>query len=529
MSRFRGVVAALTILMAGMQNLLLATPAFADYYKPVPGYDAVAGCMWRVDDPRAPAGQFTQEKVLPGCPVSSPKPEQVGQYHQEAPLTVYVFTADNHVKGVDIFGDQGQDMIRGTSLAPSFTPQPDSGEPVITPTPPSFFVRGCMWDTEQKKLVAGCPLGRPPTAAVGLYTEHFFRGQPYITIETPDHDNVTATGNKPEAVPVYSRRGQVIIKGSPYEANHNNVSFPVPGFETIAGCLKETNFSTPSKSYSQCVTTDPSDQQYFSHTAGELTLQFSRQYGTPSYGEANVYSAIGQKLIAGTPLAGQYTPDTTAPVVTSDGLVPFAVDPRVYFSYSATDDKSGVETFDVRYRQAPYNGVFSSYIYPAAWQRTQNYSVDFVPPQGSSVCLSVRSTDAAANMSNWSGERCTAVALDDRSMTASTGWTQVANSSYYRGTATTAARTGLTLTRTGVQTRRLALVASTCRGCGIVGFYWNGHLLKQFNLNSGSGGSTYHRQVLSVTAFPTPTSGTVVIKSLNAGRIYIDGLAVSRT
>lgn len=57
--------------------------------------------------------------------------------------------------------------------------------------------------------------------------------------------------------------------------------------------------------------------------------------------------------------------------------------------------------------------------------------------------------------------------LYDRSFTAFVGWTHAPSSAYYARKTTSIAKTGVTLTRTGIQARCIA-VATRCRGCGSI-------------------------------------------------------------
>jgi hypothetical protein len=71
----------------------------------------------------------------------------------------------------------------------------------------------------------------------------------------------------------------------------------------------------------------------------------------------------------------------------------------------------------------------------------------------------------------------------------------------------------------------LALVAVTCRGCGVIGVYWNGRLIRRVSLNATA---THYQQVLTIIDFGSVKAGTLVLKNLNSGRVYIDGLVASR-
>ncbi len=218
--------------------------------------------------------------------------------------------------------------------------------------------------------------------------------------------------------------------------------------------------------------------------------------------------------------------DRTPPSVSTVALPVFTLASTVGLRYSGSDTGSGLANFDVRYRKAPYNAGFGALIYPPSWQHTTATTVSLAAIRGATFCLSVRGRDRVGNLSAWSAERCTAAALDDRSLVSSTGWTKPLGSQYYAGTITTIARASATLTRTGVQARRLSLVATRCHGCGTVGVYWNGVLIRQISLNVTSG--TYNKQLLTIIVFPGTKSGTLVVKTLNSGRVYIDGLATSR-
>jgi Fibronectin type III domain/NHL repeat len=238
-------------------------------------------------------------------------------------------------------------------------------------------------------------------------------------------------------------------------------------------------------------------------------------------------SAVGSSMPSNpsttiTPVA----PDVTAPTVSAAATPVFSIRSVVSLTYSGADAGTGIANFDVRYRRAPYNAGFGALAFPASWQHTTARSVSVAAVKGSTFCLSVRSRDKAGNVSGWSGERCTAVALDDRSLVASRGWSRRTGSVYYAGTITSIARGSANLTRTGVRARRLGIVAVRCRGCGTVGIYWNGRLIRKVSLNATT---TAYRQVISIVDFGATRPGTLVIRTLTTGRVQIDGLASSRT
>jgi hypothetical protein len=217
--------------------------------------------------------------------------------------------------------------------------------------------------------------------------------------------------------------------------------------------------------------------------------------------------------------------DTTVPTITTAPLAIYNLGVNVGLRYAGADAGSGVASYDVRFRRAAFNGGFGALTYPSSWQATTATISIVTAAPGYTYCFSARSRDAAGNTSAWSAERCTATPLDDRSLAASTGWTRAPSSSYYRSTVTSTRASGRTLTRTSVQSRRLYLVATTCAGCGKVGVYWNGSLLRTVDLNATS---TTYKHVILVKDFGVVRAGTVLVKTVGTGRTYIDGLDLSR-
>ena len=221
--------------------------------------------------------------------------------------------------------------------------------------------------------------------------------------------------------------------------------------------------------------------------------------------------------------------DTLAPGVTTTATPLFSLATTVGLRYAGTDSGSGVDSYDVRYRRAAFNGVFGAYSTPTVspdWTSITSTSVSLPATKGYTYCMSVRARDKAGNVGTWSRDRCTATALDDRMLTASSGWTRGAGSGYYASTITSTTRTGATLTRSGVQARRVSVLATRCPGCGTIAVYWNGVLVRNISLNSTT---TANKVFFSVADFGAVKTGTITIKTLTTGSTRIDGLATSRT
>jgi hypothetical protein len=217
--------------------------------------------------------------------------------------------------------------------------------------------------------------------------------------------------------------------------------------------------------------------------------------------------------------------DRVAPTLTMTAPVnPYALTTTLAPAWTARDAGGGLASTDVRWVRAPSNGAFSRAVYPSTWQGTTAGSATLsgVAP-GFTYCFSARARDNAGNVSPWTSPRCSAVALDDRSLFATAGWSRVTGGVFYRGTATATSQWGVALVKT-VQARRIFLVASRYPNGGTVGVFWNGRLIKTVSLYARR---ATHRSVLGVTTFPGVRSGTLVIRTLTSKKaVQIDGVVL---
>lgn len=186
---------------------------------------------------------------------------------------------------------------------------------------------------------------------------------------------------------------------------------------------------------------------------------------------------------------------------------------------------SGLASFDLRAMAARYDGPFGSWAQPASTQRLFGTSLaGRAPAEGWTRCYQVRSRDGAGNTSAWTPSRCTAAPLDDRRFVASAGWTRSTTAGWFGGTSTTTTTLGATLRRSGLQTRRLHLLALRCPGCGRVGVYLGVDLLATVDLRADS-------TRLATIALPVFSlrATAVTVKVLTSGKtVRIDAIATSR-
>ena len=190
----------------------------------------------------------------------------------------------------------------------------------------------------------------------------------------------------------------------------------------------------------------------------------------------------------------------------------------------ATDSGSGIANYKAYSRRAPFKAGFTALTLFDASPGPGSGSFPAMP--GNTYCFSVTVQDNAGNTSAPSAEKCSAMPVDDVSL-AGSGWSRNSGQAgYYRGTYSGTTTQGARLTRTGVQAKRLALVATRCPGCGTVNVKMGGTLLKKVSLAATA---TKKQQVIPLATFPGVVAGTITITVTTSGKpVFIDGLGVSR-
>jgi hypothetical protein len=223
--------------------------------------------------------------------------------------------------------------------------------------------------------------------------------------------------------------------------------------------------------------------------------------------------------------AWRWTVDLTAP--TASVVVPGSTTlaASVSVRWAGADVGSALDSWDVRYRSAPYTRSYAGYVYPRGWQGTTARSGALRVAAGSQLCVSARSRDLAGNTSAWTAERCVLSPMDDRRLARRGDWVSEKSNryqSFHLGTATTSANGG-TLTRTGVYGQRFVLVATKCRTCGSVEVRVGNRVIGRVSLR----GSYRDQVVIPLPLQARPVRGTLVIRVISTrGMVRIDGLGV---
>jgi ELWxxDGT repeat protein len=250
--------------------------------------------------------------------------------------------------------------------------------------------------------------------------------------------------------------------------------------------------------------------------------------GLSTGGHTFTAQAIDQSGNVGTWTA-TFRSDVTPPAVptfTAPTATTYLASPVTY-SYQSTDVGSTVASYDLRYRTAtPTSGFPSTYSTQSGWTRRTSTSVSVALSPGQEVCVSARARDAAGNVSAWSADRCTGMPIDDRSLSASSGWTRVIGTAFFRGTATTTRTYAAMLSKGGITARRIAIVATTCPTCGSVSVYLGGGYVGSVSLTSSTTG---YRRVLALPMLTSARTGTLVVRTRSSAFVAIDGVSLRRT
>lgn len=221
--------------------------------------------------------------------------------------------------------------------------------------------------------------------------------------------------------------------------------------------------------------------------------------------------------------------DTVAPTRSTTGpTAAFTVGTSTPVKWSGADASSGLASFDVRHRRAPYTGDFGAYttMWSAVTVTNRNFTT-LVP--GYTYCFSSRARDVAGNVSAWSTEKCTAAPLDDVSLVTSAGWTRATGvPAFYRTTYTQTSTLNARLTRTGVQAKRIAIVATRCPTCGKVEIYRGTTMVATVSLYNGTSQNQWLSPAYVATGVSPTSTLSIKVISPSGKTVRIDGLAVSR-
>jgi Cadherin-like domain/Bacterial Ig domain len=217
--------------------------------------------------------------------------------------------------------------------------------------------------------------------------------------------------------------------------------------------------------------------------------------------------------------------DGDPPVASMAAMGPVTLGTTMPVAWSGSDVGTGLQSFDVQYRKAVWNGPFG--LWTPLLTATVKTSTTVGGTYGRTFCFRVRARDKAGNYSLFTTQRCTSIPLPAKSLKYSSRWTRTSSPLYYGGEAFATSYKGQTATLSSVQAQHMWLVATKCATCGTVQVRWNNVVIANVNLAQGT---TAHRKLIPIAAFATPRTGTVsmYVTSPTGKVVKIEGLAVLR-
>ena len=195
---------------------------------------------------------------------------------------------------------------------------------------------------------------------------------------------------------------------------------------------------------------------------------------------------------------------------------------EIHVAWFGRDTGSGVDGYVVRRRAATLTSGFGVF---GSWRSTTGTikTAAFRGVRGTTYCFDARAVDAQANQSNPTTQRCVAVPLDDRDLTASAGWARGTGPAFYNGTYQVSTTKGSTL-RVRLRTRTLSLGVERCRSCGKVAVYLDDRRLATISLAGPRG-----RALVPIHAFTAAHRGLLRVVVLSSDRpVRVDYLATSQ-
>jgi hypothetical protein len=215
--------------------------------------------------------------------------------------------------------------------------------------------------------------------------------------------------------------------------------------------------------------------------------------------------------------------DVQPPAVGLAGVPAFSQAASQKLVYEAVDNRSGLKSYDVRWRTGVPTGVWGHWHRPRAWQTTTvgTQTLHGLKP-GRSYCFAVRARDRLGNVSAWGDPQCVTRMADDASLALARGWSRVKVQGVLGGSVTRATAKGATLVRAG-KVSRIALVVVRCPGCGTLGVYRGDTLVKSLSLTGRSG-------LRSWVSRPFPKrAGPVRLTVLSSGKpVALDSYGLTR-
>ncbi len=194
--------------------------------------------------------------------------------------------------------------------------------------------------------------------------------------------------------------------------------------------------------------------------------------------------------------------------------------------WSGSDALSGIANYDLRWRYGSLAGTYSAYSPIYSYTTQTSFRSPFTGAEGKTLCFGVRARDGVGNQSNFSGDRCTGVPIDDTHLSRTSGWSSRSGSAYYMGTYAQSTTQGAYLLSGSYRAKRIVLIATKCSTCGTIEVYRGSTRLARISLRSSS---TRYRQLINIKTYSSVTSAArYKIRVYTSGKLVrIEGLGLS--
>ena len=203
--------------------------------------------------------------------------------------------------------------------------------------------------------------------------------------------------------------------------------------------------------------------------------------------------------------------DATAPIttITSGPPRPFAVSSAAAFGLASND---AMAEFRCKLDARSFADCGTSVAYADLRAGTHTFTAKARDELGNA--------DSTPETWTWT------VPHDDRAMSSREGWSRVTKGSFWRDSALRAIQRGATLVRDDVQTRRLAVMATTCSGCGTVDVFHGKERVKRLSLDSPT---TTHRRLFTVKTYDwlSRAKDLRIVVVSSGKRVLIDGVGIA--
>jgi hypothetical protein len=303
------------------------------------------------------------------------------------------------------------------------------------------------------------------------------------------------------------------------------ITAPMSGTQVNAGATVTVQVAIPVTATSVQIQASPDNTTWHAvasaSTAGNgvATLNFTPTES--AHLRAVVTDGANQWFAVNTPTIEVVEPMTTMATTPAGTLAP-----TYTFHWTGVDGAARPTAYDVQYQRAAWNAGFGPWTSPSGWTGTTSTSKALSLAEGYEYCVRARAYGLFGNVGGWSAPRCIDRALDDRAMTAGTGWARGTASGYYNGTFTSSKTYGAALTRTGATVTRIGIVATRCATCGSVAVYVGNTHVGTISLYAPS---TRLKQLLTTKTFTYRSKVTVTLRVATSGKlVVIDGLLLSR-